>query len=311
MMGWRAFGAILALGYALCGPAGATESLQVHIDAKLAALGPLRRAAEQVIAGCSQELSRATQYSIDMRQVYAGGESAILGHLSEVMNGTATSLRDQVAGAVRTAQRLEAVNGVEIASLTARVHACMAARRLEQLTGNRGQQPPAPPPPAQARPQPQQPQAAARPAPSAPASVAPQPPSSIMGPRAYAALDAVLAGDDADSAGDDPDNANALVGVGADATQCVLYIASNSITRPGRIFNRCPYIVEAAWCVVGFDCKPGYANMQTLGANRGYTVFGTADDGRGRRVEYAACRGANTIRPERNAARYDCVAAAR
>ena len=60
-----------------------------------------------------------------------------------------------------------------------------------------------------------------------------------------------------------------------------------------RLFNSCPFTVEAVWCVENIDCNGGrFTNMSTIGSMRGNVVHGGAS---GNRVHWGACRGANTI----------------
>ncbi len=59
-----------------------------------------------------------------------------------------------------------------------------------------------------------------------------------------------------------------------------------------RLFNSCPFTVEAVWCVEGVDCNGGrFTNMSTIHSMRGNIVHG----GAGRTVRWGACRGANSI----------------
>jgi hypothetical protein len=61
------------------------------------------------------------------------------------------------------------------------------------------------------------------------------------------------------------------------------------------LFNTCPYTVEAVWCVEGHDCEerdPGYTNTWSIQAGNHYTAFGARD---GRPVQWAACKGPNSI----------------
>ncbi len=61
------------------------------------------------------------------------------------------------------------------------------------------------------------------------------------------------------------------------------------------ILNNCSYSVTASWCVVGYDCKAGnhiFSNTWTIRSGTSYPVSGS----RGRKIEYAACKGSATIR---------------
>ncbi|HET9230652.1 MAG TPA: hypothetical protein VFO00_05160 [Vitreimonas sp.] len=60
-----------------------------------------------------------------------------------------------------------------------------------------------------------------------------------------------------------------------------------------RLFNACPFTVEAVWCVENIDCNGGrFTNMATIHSMRENIVHGGAS---GNTVHWGACRGANTI----------------
>lgn len=71
-----------------------------------------------------------------------------------------------------------------------------------------------------------------------------------------------------------------------DATTCLELV-------DGRLFNACPFSVEAIWCVENIDCTGGrYSNMSTIHSMQSHLVHGGSS---GNTVRWAACRGVNTI----------------
>ena len=61
------------------------------------------------------------------------------------------------------------------------------------------------------------------------------------------------------------------------------------------LFNTCPYTVEAVWCVEGHDCgdrDPGYTNTWSIQSGNHYPAIGARGGGQ---VQWAACKGANSI----------------
>jgi hypothetical protein len=87
--------------------------------------------------------------------------------------------------------------------------------------------------------------------------------------------------------------------VGEIALHCLKIFNSGVLTRNLQLGNFCPYEVEATWCVMGVDCKPTFSNMETLAPvgspGSGHDIESTAGKGRGRTVQYAGCKGRNTV----------------
>lgn len=74
-------------------------------------------------------------------------------------------------------------------------------------------------------------------------------------------------------------------------TNCLDLVTGND--GVARLFNSCPFTVEAVWCVENIDCNGGrYTNMSTIPSMRRNVVHGGAS---GNTVHWGACRGANTI----------------
>lgn len=86
---------------------------------------------------------------------------------------------------------------------------------------------------------------------------------------------------------------------GIDAKHCVTFVGSNIAARDGLLVNNCPYEVEAAWCVIGYDCKGALANQQNLAAQGSpkayWPVGGTAGKG-AVDLKWGACKGKDSVR---------------
>lgn len=87
--------------------------------------------------------------------------------------------------------------------------------------------------------------------------------------------------------------------VGEIALHCLKIVNSGVLTRNLQLGNFCPYAVEATWCVMGVDCKPTFSNTHTLAPmgspGSGHEIESTAGKGRGRTVQYAGCKGKDTV----------------
>lgn len=109
----------------------------------------------------------------------------------------------------------------------------------------------------------------------------------------------------ADGRGGAAENATPMVVTSGDgAVQCIRVIQNQN--GGSELLNTCDRTITANWCVVGYDCRTPpnkYSNLWNIGAGRSYPVQGA----RGRRIEYAACMGANvSIVESTNGNNFDC-----
>lgn len=255
--------------------------------------------AKRAIAACQTELSRVKSES-DAAGQYAGAtDGFVSGVFMFDASASAADLQSKVALAERMEQTYSNGSwGKDTNRLVAVEHARACLYRGILQYGHGVGKPT--PPPAATKPVQSAPPPADLPYPDLRVNLGAVPPTS------WALFDQRLAGPAAKApplakgkAVDDPAHA------GQDATGCLQVIWPKDGRGAARIANSCGYAVEAAWCVVGVDCKPGYTNRWTIGAGRQYPIYGTGD-GLTRRVEYAGCRGANTIRASRTALTYSC-----
>ncbi len=263
-------------------------------------LSPTKRArAEQAIAACQGDLARFKSEA-DANGQYAGAtDGFVSGVVLDTEGSSAADLQTKVIAAERAEQTYS--NGSWGSSTnwlvaTEHARACLYRGILRYGFGiGKPQPPPAADKPVQ---------------PSKSSAALNYPALGVNLPavpaKSWALLDQRLAGPSAKAPPlakgkpeDDPDH------TGQDATGCLQVIWPKDGRGAARLANSCGYAVEATWCVVGVDCKPGYSNLWTIGAGRQYPVYGTGD-GQTHRVEYAACKGANTLRFSRTNFVYSC-----